>query len=48
MDVLEETDDSKEKKFNKRIELVNTLSKILQSRAELEKALTDNSTKQTI
>ena len=36
---LEESDDSKEKNFNKKIELLNTLSNILLTRTEIEKAL---------
>ena len=36
---LEESDESKEKSFNKKIEILNTLSNILHARAEIEKAL---------
>ena len=36
---LDESDDSKEKNFNKKIEMFNTLSNILHARAEIEKTL---------
>ncbi len=36
---LEETDESKENAFNKKIEIINTLSKILQARADIERSL---------
>jgi len=36
---LEETDESKENTYNKKIEIINTLSKILQARADIERSL---------